>query len=606
MRQRFPLAPSRSTLLWRGVLAGALALGSASALAGSGVGPAESAVQRLGPRPSSASVLVDFEDDLSDAEIAAQTAGLGIELIDTSGVAGGNRYRYVPTAGDRVDWTAFGDMVESVEVEQLMHIALHEEPGQAAPDTARPPNAPDDPLYQHQWHFDMVGAESAWALSRGEDVVVAVIDTGVSPGKLKSGKKSRLMRVPDLRDTAFVPGWNFVRRNADPSDGNGHGTHVAGTIAQSTHNGIGVAGLGYKAKVMPIKVLSDRGWGKTGDIANGIRFAADNGAHVINMSLGGGGYSSTMARAVKYAHDKGVTVVCAAGNGGREKVEYPAAYPGCVAVSSLGPDGKLAFYSSYGKELAIAAPGGDTRVDLNGDGIPDGVLQNTIVPGDPSRHGYFPFQGTSMATPHVAGVAAQVIAAGVTDPDAVREVLTGTAVDLHDPIRYGAGRLDAAAAVKKAARSQHMWALGVAGLLLALMARKRGIHALTVATAGAAAGGLFLLRGPLEFLGGGVLHVFSGSVLDVSSALFGPGTSMLWANAGLAWAPLLLLYGVKRARPVVAGLAVGLAGALLARGVLGTTDVLGVPGHGVLDAAWLLTNGAFAAVAARIAWPKRD
>ena len=177
-------------------------------------------------------------------------------------------------------------------------------------------------MYKHQWHFDMVNAEDAWLRTQGEGVVVAVIDTGVSPGKLPSGQSSRWKRVPDLKETGFVDGWNFVDNNNDPSDGNGHGTHVAGTIAQSTNNGFGVAGLAPKAKIMPIKVLSDRGSGTVADIANGIRFAADHGAKVINMSLGGGLYSSTLARAVKYAHDKGVVVACAAGNGSRAKVEY--------------------------------------------------------------------------------------------------------------------------------------------------------------------------------------------------------------------------------------------------------------------------------------------
>src|SRR5690606_11854912 len=117
----------------------------------------------------------------------------------------------------------------------------------------------------------------------------------------------------------------------------GHGTHSAGTIAQSTHNGKGVIGLAWRCKVMPLKVLSAQGWGTTSDIADAIRFAADNGAHVLSLSLGGGGYSKVMRDAVAYAHAKGCTVVCAAGNANRPKVEYPAAYPGALAISSVGP-----------------------------------------------------------------------------------------------------------------------------------------------------------------------------------------------------------------------------------------------------------------------------
>ena len=211
------------------------------------------------------------------------------------------------------------------------------------------------------------------------------------------------------------------------TDDVGHGTHVAGTIAQSTHNKLGVAGVAFKASIMPLKVLSARGSGSMAAIAQAIRFAADNGARVINMSLGGPFPVGAIGSAVKYARGKGVTIVAAAGNDGRGKVGYPARYPGVIAVAATQFDEQTTFYSNWGAQVDIAAPGGNVRVDQNGDGKPDGVLQNTLVPGNTSKTDYLWFMGTSMASPHVAGVVALIVGAGVTKPDAVEEVLLDTA-----------------------------------------------------------------------------------------------------------------------------------------------------------------------------------
>ncbi|OGQ21256.1 MAG: hypothetical protein A2138_05380 [Deltaproteobacteria bacterium RBG_16_71_12] len=545
------------------------------------------------PAVATDGLLVDFDDDLTDEAIEAIERETGLDLEDTTKEADGNLWvlRGTPADIERAVRALKGRRdIEGVEPNAVYSLFDQdlEAPIDDAP--AKPsPTAPNDPMYKSQWHMKMVGAEEAWSRTRGEGVIVAVLDTGVSPGKLQGGKDSRYKRVPDLKETAFVDGWNFVNDNADPSDGHAHGTHVAGTIAQSTNNGYGVVGLAHKAKIMPVKVLSDGGSGSVASIANGIRWAADHKAKVINMSLGGGMYSSTLAKAVKYAHDKGVTVVCAAGNGGRQKVEYPAAYDGAVAISALGPDGKLAFYSSYGRELDLAAPGGDTRVDLNKDGIPDGVLQDTIAVGDPSSHGFFPFQGTSMATPHAAAAAALVVASGVTDPDRVEKILESTARDLKDPIRYGAGGLDAAAATKKAARDHAVGGIGLAAVLAGLAVvrarRKDGLFAAAKVTPGLA---IALVLGSGAWMGfvPGLGHQAGAITLLAGGAVVGL---------------LALGFGIKSLRLPLAGLAFGVAGFLLCRAALGSVDVALVPGHGWLDLAWLAVNGTVAALVGRIA-----
>ncbi len=560
-------------------------------------------------------LLVDLVDDLDEDELAELRAETGLALEKTWDVDVGNRLivRGDAAALEHARRVLDGrDEVESVELNVMMALFDDEMDPPESVEIQKPDRKkPNDPLYKHQWHMNMVDAEAAWARADGSGVIVAVIDTGVSPGKLENGKKSKFKRVPDLKETEFVPGYNFVKNNNDPSDGNGHGTHVAGTIAQSTNNGFGVTGLAPKAKIMPIKVLSDQGWGSMGAIAAGIRFAADNGAHVINMSLGGGGYQKTMAKAIEYARKKGVTVICAAGNGGKQKVEFPAAYPGAFAVSALGPDGKLAFYSSYGKELSIAAPGGDTRVDLNGDGIPDGVLQDTIARKDPNKHGFFPFQGTSMATPHVAGVAALIVSTGVTDPDRVEEILKSSATKMDDAIRFGAGGLNAGAAIKAAQRTSSGLSLGLAALLgfLAVRTLRRRdalstfkptfgfVSALTLFS-----GGLFVLSE--VGLGSSFL---AAPVLEWPMHLFGAGAHLnaLLGSAAVVFVPMMFLFGIKRARPWLAGLGFGVAGFLLGHALLGEINVQWVPGHGVLDFAWLSLNGVLAAALGFVAM-KRD
>jgi serine protease len=300
---------------------------------------------------------------------------------------------------------------------------------------------PNDPLYSKQWNLASINIEKAWEKSKGKGVVVAVIDTGVS-------------RVEDLQQTEFVKGYDFVNDDDDPSDDNGHGTHVAGTIAQSTNNNLGVAGIAYEAKIMPLKVLNSFGIGTTTDIAEAIRFAADHGANIINMSLGGAGESSILKEAIDYAYNKGVTIIAAAGNANYPAAFYPARYPKVIGVAATAPTGEKAFYSNYGAGVDISAPGGDMRGADGKKNEAGGILQNTIDKEGKSI--YASFQGTSMASPHVAGVAALIEAMGVQKPEEVLHILKQSVIKVPDDPQnyYGAGRLDAASAVQLAGKGK--------------------------------------------------------------------------------------------------------------------------------------------------------
>jgi thermitase len=242
---------------------------------------------------------------------------------------------------------------------------------------------PNDPGYANQWALPKIQAPEAWDLTRGSSTIrIAILDTGIDQDH------------EDLKDK-IVANKNFTTsRTVD--DRYGHGTHCAGIAAAITDNGKGVAGVGFNTSLMNVKVLGDNGSGQYSWIANGIIWAADNGAHVISMSLGGSSSSTTLKDAVSYAYNKGVVLVAAAGNDNTDSPTYPAYYEECIAVAATDQNDAKASFSNYGSWVDIAAPG---------------VSIYSTLPNHPNRIGtrnYGSLSGTSMATPHVAGVAALI------------------------------------------------------------------------------------------------------------------------------------------------------------------------------------------------------
>ena len=408
----------------------------------------------------SSPLIVDVADKASKSEIAQLQAKIGGRWKPNSVVSSSNHvYQVFLSAAERVKALAALKTATNIDAYDNEHtyqldpdfLPLNlRQNGKVANSVSPKSTSPNDPRYAEQWNFQMVGAEAAWKRSRGTGVVVAVIDTGVSGTSSGKGQACR-----DFGSTTFTAGYDFVNRDTDPYDDHGHGTHVAGTIAEATNNSEGVAGLAYGATIMPLKVLSASGSGTSADIADAIRWAADKGANVINMSLGSPFPDAVIRSACTYAFKKGVVIVAAAGNSGKQGVGYPAAYSECIAVSSVGPSGKLAGYSSWGKQVALAAPGGDIGGYSDRDESA-GILQNTNLPVEfgGQGDGYYAFQGTSMASPHVAAAAALVMAQGIKDPVKVRKALTESAAKVTggDVKKYGAGILNVDNATALAAK----------------------------------------------------------------------------------------------------------------------------------------------------------
>ena len=287
--------------------------------------------------------------------------------------------------------------------------------------------AANDPLLAQQWGIFAIGADRVWATTTGIGVIVAVVDSGSGPH-------------PDLAEN-LLPGRSFFglveSQDGSDIDASGHGTHVAGIIASAANNGIGGSGVAPNAQLLPIKVLDQAGQGDARDVAAGVRYAADNGAKVINLSLGGATESSSLTQAITYANDKGALVVAAAGNGGaNDKPKWPASLDLTLAVTAVDQSNGATSFDQRGEYIDIAAPG-------------TGIV--STVKGD-----YGASSGTSMAAGFVAGAAALLFAAEprVTNTQ-VRDILLRTATDIGEPGRdltFGVGLINMVAALAELQR----------------------------------------------------------------------------------------------------------------------------------------------------------
>lgn len=282
---------------------------------------------------------------------------------------------------------------------------------------------PNDPMFGNQWHLSKIAAPSAWDVTTGSNtVIVAVLDTGIQ------------MNHPDLQGR-ILPGWDYVNNDSDPSDDHGHGTATAGAASAVGNNGVGITGVAVTANILPYKVLSASNNSYYSHVASAIIAAADQGARVINMSLGGSSSSSTLQSAVTYAWNRGSVVVAAAGNSGSSAPMYPAACTNALAVSATTASDDRATWSSYGSHVRISAPG-------------EGILTTHL------GSSYASWSGTSFSAPIVSGVAALIAARRpeLSNTDIVNALLQG-ADDLGTAGRddfYGYGRVNASKALQVA------------------------------------------------------------------------------------------------------------------------------------------------------------
>ena len=316
--------------------------------------------------------IVSFDNELSDEEKNSLEEEYNITFTDDEPVNG--TYTIITDESSKVEELEEDNSVNSVETDV---------PVKMFADTV-------------DWGILRIGASNVWESGTGSGVKVAVIDTGIQ------------LNHPDLSGN-ILTGYDFVNNDSSANDDNGHGTHVAGIVA-STMNGSGNVGASYSAKLIPIKVLNESGYGYLSDVAKGIYYATDNGARVINLSLGTPYDSDVMRRAVAYASNKGVLIVAAAGNESGAPCSYPAAYSSVVCVVATTQDNKLASFSNIGGELA--APGVSNY--------------STYI-----NSSYAKLSGTSMASPHVAGSAALLMSV-CTDctTSQIRDILRSTAIDL--------------------------------------------------------------------------------------------------------------------------------------------------------------------------------
>ena len=348
-------------------------------------------------------VLVRFRSDASPISVQAALSAQEARAVDQVPALGVQRLK-VPEGRELAVISALrqNPLVEYAEPNYIIRAVL----------------TPNDPYFSSQWGLTRIGAPQAWDVTTGSDLIIAIVDSGID------------LDHPDLSGK-IIWGYDYVNGDWVPDDDFGHGTHVAGIAAARTNNGQGVAGVSWGARLMALKVLNAGGTGSYANVASAVTYAADHGAKIINLSLGGDYDSQTLHDAVIYAYNKGCVVVAATGNNGGS-VLYPARYAEAFAVAATDSNDSRAWFSNYGPEVDVAAPGVS--------------IYSTYLGG-----GYISMSGTSMAAPHVAGLAALIWSAypGYTN-DQVENRIETTAVDLGTPgwdPYYGHGRIDAHAAL---------------------------------------------------------------------------------------------------------------------------------------------------------------
>ena len=365
-------------------------------------------------------VVVQFRDGAHGPDVAAAR---GLSHVAELGVPGKGVPSVVSTEGRPVDQVLAelraDPAVEYAEPSYVVHVV--EDGGVAAVGV-------NDPLTAGQYSLDRMRVRDAWSIETGASGLVAVLDTGVQANH------------PDLSGRV-VGGYDFVNDDSNATDDNGHGTWVAGIIAANANDGYGVAGISWSDKILPVKIMDANGTGNTSDLISGIRWAADHGASVINMSVGGFPYSQAVQDAVNYAWNKGVVLVGAAGNNNREERFYPASLANVVSVSATQSNDEFSHWSSYGPAVDVSAPGSSVQTT--------NCIASTCPHPEWGSHTYI--SGTSFATPNVAGVVALIRARNPTyTPAQVVSRLTSTVDDLGYggwDIRYGLGRVNAYRAV---------------------------------------------------------------------------------------------------------------------------------------------------------------
>ncbi|MGA8943329.1 MAG: S8 family peptidase [Thermoactinomyces sp.] len=344
-------------------------------------------------------LIVKFKEDISAQSTQSVHAQYGAKSVEKSKYSGFEIVKFKGSITKMMEKYKNNPMVEYVEPNYYVHAMW----------------TPND-LTSKQWGPQKVQAPQAWDISRSSsDTIIAIVDTGVQANH------------PDLSGKV-IQGYDFVDDDGVAQDGNGHGTHCAGIAAAVTNNGTGIAGMAPNARIMAVRVLNNQGSGTMADVADGILYAARNGADVISLSLGGSYGSSALQNAVQQAWNSGAVVVAAAGNSGLSLPSYPAYYSQAIAVASTTSNDTISYFSNYGSWVDVAAPGSD--------------IYSTYI-----NSSYQTLSGTSMATPHVAGLAALIASQGKNNSQ-IRAAIENTADQISGTGYYFQhGRINAYRAV---------------------------------------------------------------------------------------------------------------------------------------------------------------